>query len=183
MGVWTSGSIISNVRKPQHQPCRKTLHHVLSVQCSIPFLLNIEQRISFSLNWSLNFPHFLSFLSMVANCTQLCIHRLQLHYPSKPPKQPLLHINPPNIKTMRQGITPWWRTKELVGLLLRADDQAAVGGGDADGQTDELLLGAGQVPHHRQQPDWVGLAGRAEPANQEPAGEGQAGRGRETPAV
>lgn len=54
---------------------------------------------------------------------------------------------------------------------------------EGDGQTDVLLLSPGHVANHRQQTDGMGITGRAEPVDLEPAGKGEPCCRGETPAV
>lgn len=66
-------------------------------------------------------------------------------------------------------------TQVGVSLFLGGDHQAAVVCRERDGQAHVLLLRARHVTYHRQQADWVRVAGQAEAVDLEPAGERQTG--------
>lgn len=72
-------------------------------------------------------------------------------------------------------------TQRLKLFLFCGHNQGEIVRAEADGEADEGLLGPGQVAHQGQEAQRVAFKGGAVSADQEPAGEGQAGRRREGP--
>lgn len=74
-------------------------------------------------------------------------------------------------------------TQVGVCFLFRGDHQTAIVRRERDGQAHVLLLRPRHVTYHRQQADWVRVAGQAEAIDLEPAGKRQTSCRRETSAL